>query len=304
MRKDCPRDSAQADRQRHIARAVRFNAAVHRRRGFTILELLTTVSVVSVLASLLLPAIGSARESARKIECVHNLRQIGLALHSYHDAHQCLPPGWQWQTLGQSAYAWGAACLPYLEQRQLYDVIFPGRPIGDSVNEVAWTASLPVFVCPSDVTQPSFTLYEETGIGSGETALVDLPTASYVGVFGTLEPDDTVPAPPGDGAFLEAKPVRFKEFRRGLSNTFVVGERTMARVPSTWLGADFRGEDAACRIVGQVLTNPNCDVCDECEFDSRHPGGVNFLWGDGHVSFIADAIDSTEYQMLARRSLD
>ena len=76
----------------------------------------------------------------------------------------------------------------------------------------------------------------------------------------------------------------------------------MARVPSTWLGVDFRGEDAACRLVGNAETSPNHPTCDECEFDSRHPDGANFLWGDGHVRLISENIDSVEYRRLARRS--
>jgi prepilin-type processing-associated H-X9-DG protein len=133
--------------------------------------------------------------------------------------------------------------------------------------------------------------------------LMELPTANYVGVFGTIEPDDQIPPPLGDGTFLCARPVTFAELERGLTNTIIVGERTMAKVPSTWLGIDFAAEDAACRLVGNALTSPNCHSCDECEFDSRHPGGVNFLWADGHVRFISQSIDSVEYQRIARRNL-
>jgi prepilin-type processing-associated H-X9-DG protein len=86
-----------------------------------------------------------------------------------------------------------------------------------------------------------------------------------------------------------------------MSRTLVVGERTMARVPSTWLGVDLRGEDAACRLVGSAMTHPNCRECDECEFASRHAGGANFLWADGRVDLLSEAIDSAEYRRLARR---
>ena len=76
----------------------------------------------------------------------------------------------------------------------------------------------------------------------------------------------------------------------------------MARVPGTWLGVDRQGADAACRLVGNALTSPNCELCDECEFDSRHPGGWDFLWADGRVSLVSESINSLEYQRMSRRS--
>jgi prepilin-type processing-associated H-X9-DG protein len=71
--------------------------------------------------------------------------------------------------------------------------------------------------------------------------------------------------------------------------------------PSTWLGVNFRGEDAACRLVGSAITSPNCMSCDECEFSSRHRGSANFVCADGHVDVVADDISPIEYQRLAKR---
>jgi prepilin-type processing-associated H-X9-DG protein/prepilin-type N-terminal cleavage/methylation domain-containing protein len=274
------------------------------RRGFTVLELLTTVAIITTLAALLLPAIGSAREAARRIQCVNHLRQIGLALQSYHEQEGCLPAGWQWGAGQESGYGWAVPLLPFLELRAVYDQVDRNKPIGDSANAAARRATLPVFLCPSDVATPYHTVYagSENVLALNTVPLLELPTANYVGVFGTLEPDDELPPPPGDGTFLCARPVRFAELERGLANTMTVGERTMARVPSTWLGIDFAAEDAACRLVGNASISPNCEPCDECEFDSRHSGGANFLWGDGHVRFLSEKIDSAEYRRLARRS--
>lgn len=272
------------------------------RPGFTILELLTTLGIVGILAAVILPAVSSAREAARRIECVDHLRQIGLALHNYHDQHRCLPSGWQWEFSGMSAYGWAVPLLPHLEEGAVHRQVDRNRSLGHSAHGTARQTSLPLLLCPSDIAEPTFTLYAEKGPSGSAPALVDLPTANYVGVFGTFEADDEIPTPPGDGVFIGAQSVRFAEIRGGLSNTIVVGERTMARVPSTWLGVDFRGEDAACRLVGNATTSPNCGACDECEFDSRHPGGANFLWGDGHVRLVSENIDSVEYRRLARRS--
>jgi prepilin-type N-terminal cleavage/methylation domain-containing protein/prepilin-type processing-associated H-X9-DG protein len=271
------------------------------RTGFTILELLTVMGIVSTLAALILPAIGSAREAARNLQCTNQLKQVGLALHNYHDQFGCLPAGWQWEQSRQSAYGWAVPLLSYLEERAVYEQTDRNRLIGDPINATARRTTVAVLLCPSDIIEPRFTLYEENELSGLSIPLVELPTANYMGVFGTLEADDGIPAPPGDGTFLESRPVRFAEFERGLSNTFVIGERTMDRVPSTWLGIDARGEDAACRLVGNAWIAPNCRECDECEFSSRHFGGANFLWGDGRVELVSETIDFLEYRRMARR---
>ena len=115
-----------------------------------------------------------------------------------------------------------------------------------------------------------------------------------------LKPDDEIPAPVGDGAFLENRFVRFRDFQRGLSNTLAIGERTMAQVPSTWFGVELSGEDAAARLVGATLEGINNPYADECDFSSRHRDGANFLWADGHVSFLTKDIDLSQYHRYAR----
>lgn len=269
--------------------------------GFTILELLVSMGVISILAALVLPAVSSAREAARKVQCVNQLKQIGVALHSYHDQHGALPPGLQWESLHQSAYGWGVPLLSFLDQSAVYRQTHRDRLLSDSSNAQSRQMALPIFLCPSDISEPQFTLYAEDELHGLGPALVDLPTANYVGVFGTFEADEPDYRAPGDGVFIDSRSVGFEEVQRGLSNTLFVGERTMAHVPSTWLGVDARGADAACRLVGNATTTPNCQQCDECEFTSRHPGGANFLWGDGRVALVSESIDSREYQNLARR---
>ncbi len=272
-----------------------------RRRGFTILELLTTFAIITTLAGLILPAVSSAREAARRLQCTNQLKQIGLALHSYHELYHCLPCGWQWEASGHSAYGWAVPLLPYFEHHAVFRQVDRNERLENPANAAARSTCIAGLVCPSDITEPTFPLYENAEPTAITTPLVELPTASYIGVYGTFEPDDKIPAPPGDGTFLESRPVRFSELVRGLSHTIIVGERTMARVPSTWLGVDRRSEDAACRLVGSAGTSPNCKNCDECEFGSRHPGGANFLRADGSVRLTSDNIDSTEYQRTARR---
>lgn len=276
------------------------------RAGFTILELLVVMGIISLLAGLVLPAVNSARESARKIQCINHLNQLGLALHNYHDVHRRLPAGWRPDSDRRSAFGWAASLLPYLEQNQLSNrVVFESAV--DSVNNLeARGITLPIFRCPSDVADDRFVLFEEqaghesTGLMS-RTKMVELPGANYVGVFGTSDPDAR-PTPTGEGIFIEGQFMRFSDCQQGLSHILMVGERTARKLPATWLGIMLEGEDAPGRLVGHAYLGPNRTDADECEFDSRHPGCVNFLWADGHVKSISDSIDRLTYRRLASRN--
>ncbi|TWU19454.1 DUF1559 domain-containing protein [Allorhodopirellula heiligendammensis] len=283
--------------------------------GFTIFELLVAVAIIGILAALLLPAIGAARESARRIQCVSHLREVGLALHNHHHAMQRLPTGWRFDPSNRSATGWAVALLPYLGQTALADRVDVNKTVDDPVHAMARETTLDVLLCPSDIAEPNFRLFAESEFGGDEgladrwsgaepEMLVQLPTANYVGMFGTIEADDSIPAPLGDGSFLENRSTQFRDFQRGLSNTIVVGERTMKQVPSTWLGVSLRGEDAAARLVGSALEGINNPLADEADFSSRHPDGANFLWGDGHVSFVTRHVDLDQYHRWARIRLD
>ena len=164
---------------------------------------------------------------------------------------------------------------------------------------------LAVFLCPSDLAEDDFKLYtehdsHEDGGQSSTTVLVVLPSANYAGVFGESDPDD-VSGNRGEGAFIEARRLRLREFRRGTSKTLLVGERTARKLPTTWVGFDIRGEDAQGRVTGNAFLGPNRSDADECEFDSRHWNGVNFLWADGHVAFMADSIETEIYRNSSHR---
>jgi prepilin-type processing-associated H-X9-DG protein len=271
--------------------------AEDRRRGLTILELLVSMGVISSLAAVLLPAFGSAREAARRVQCTSHLKQIGLALHNYHDVHGSLPAAWQWDRKQQSAYSWSVPLLPFIDQGPLLATLDRGACNSSPVNAAAREMSLSIFLCPSDVAPRSFELLE------GKPGLPDVPfpTANYFGVYGTMEPDDIRPTPAGDGSFINTRPVRFNEFTRGLSCTFILGERPHSMLPGSWLGFDDRDEDAQCRVVGEAFGGPNCQQCDECEFGSRHGGVSEFLWGDGHVQSLSESIDQVVYRQTARR---
>jgi prepilin-type processing-associated H-X9-DG protein len=243
------------------------------------------------------------------------LRDIGLAIQQYHQAASRLPAAWSEVPDGVSGYGWAVELLPYLEQAELREQINGRLPIVAVEHSAVREAQLPILQCPSDILEPTFELYAEDHHQSSDDGearnvseptpnalpIVRLPASNYLGVFGTLEADNTFPAPLGDGPIIAGRRVRFADLERGESRTLIVGERTAAMAPSTWLGVNFRGEDAACRLVGSAITSPSCGACDECEFGSRHSGGSNFVWADGHVSLVGSDIDAVEYRHLAQR---
>jgi prepilin-type processing-associated H-X9-DG protein len=274
------------------------------RIGITILELLITCTSIAILIALLLPAVQGARESARNLQCTNKLHQIGVALYSYHEAYRRLPAGWQTEPSNQSSYAWASQILKELEEPGLDAQINISHPVHEVCDTVRLTTPA-VFFCPSDCGEPVFPLFAEVGqhaehAQQSTRVLVTLPRANYVGVFGTTDPDDA-PGASGNGVFILGRGHRFEEISRGLEHVVMVGERTTRKLASTWLGIATDGEDAPGRIVGFADLGPNRDDADECEFDSRHPGHVNFLWADGHVDSVHDDVDRDLYQQSASR---
>lgn len=296
-----------------------------KRNGFTVLELLVSVAILGTLVATLLPAVMHARELTRLAQCTNNVRQFGLALIQYHDHVRALPRAWSGDGFGSRfAESWGSQILPELgvttNARTLQGGL--GRGLLESY-ELAADCRLSIFLCPSDIAEPAFELLTggepfESGLSTSHATTYQrtsrtrgyLPTANYVAVYGTVEADDFEEASTpngqtfGDGCIIHDRGVKLAELVRGTSQTLLVGERKMAMVPSTWLGVDLDGEDAACRITGSAITRPNCEPCDECEFSSRHAGGSVFLWADGHVSLVTDSIDTHLYRQSAKRRND
>lgn len=290
------------------------------RRGFTVCELLASLACVGAMMALVLPAVAWARESARRAVCGSHLRNLGVAIQCYHESRGALPAAWR-SAAAEPNFLWGWATelLPELGERSLADALRRNPAAAGRLSR----ASLTHLLCPSDITEPRFELRAQSSHlprsawrePDSAPRQVDaspriLPTANYVGVFGTSEADDQIPvaggfaAPPSDGAIVHDRRIRVADLQRGAAVTLLIGERTMAMVPSTWLGVDALGEDAQCRLVGSAMTRPNCEACDECEFGSRHAGGANFLWADGHVELVDDHVDTVLYRRYSQRFAD
>jgi prepilin-type processing-associated H-X9-DG protein len=289
----------------------RFNGLTHgqrSRRGFTVLELMMAIATVTILLALLLPAVHAVRESARRMQCQNNLRQIGLALHQHHDSRGHLPAGWNLPVDSEFADGWASAILPWLEQTAAQAFASSAesglRISGYNSLRSTETESPAVFICPSDIASAHFQLFADDDITATTllpaSVLIELPHANYVGVFGTSDPDK-LNAFDGGGTFIARSKLSFRDLTNGLSQVAVVAERTARRMPSTWLGFHIRGEDQAGRVLGYCNSGPNRAGADECEFDSRHPNSINMLFGDGHVRSVADHIDPRVYRSFAKR---
>lgn len=283
------------------------------RRGFTLIELLVVIAIIAILIALLLPAVQQAREAARRTQCRNHLKQIGLALHNYHDVFNVLPPGWvgvtngAYDIYGMNGWGWAARILPHLDQAPLYNQMNFQVKMESAANAAFRISVLPVFRCPSD-TAPAeiWTIQDGTG-----NSLANLAVANYVGVFGISDIDDCNGAPNspclGEGAFFQNSRIQFRDFTDGLSNSIIVGERKTRRDngfdwTSTWAGVVANGEDAMVRILGTTDHTPNHPNNHFDDFSSYHVGGAHFALGDGAVRFVSTNIDIGVYQHLATRS--
>jgi prepilin-type processing-associated H-X9-DG protein len=280
------------------------NVSARRATAVTILELLIVMTSITSLTSLLLPAVLASREAGRDRHCANQLAKISTALHAYEEIHGALPAGWTLEATKSSGYGWAAAILPHLDEETLQDRIDFSRPIQEASVTVR-TQTPTIYLCPSDHGGRDFPLFAELGAPGANAQqstkmLITLPRANYMGVFGVIEPDE-VPGDSGEGVFVEGCRFRYEDITRGLSHVTLLGERTTRKLPSTWLGVAIAGEDAGGRIVGCAKEGPNRANTDECEFDSRHYGHVNFAWVDGHVSSVQNDIDPNIYQQFARR---
>ena len=292
-----------------------FTFSNRRRRAFTLIELLVVIAIIAVLLALLLPAVQQAREAARRSQCINNQKQLGLALHNYHDTFNVFPPGWIGvrggiaHMEGPNGFAWGSHLLPNLDQGPLYNQINFKASLLDPSNDIARKTVLNVFRCPSD---PSTDTWQIGEVGNPTNILATLPTANYVGSFGTEGYEDICIAAPypasqclGDGMFSHNSKFRIADITDGTSNTILLGEHRSDKKldwHSTWVGLVAGAEGAAARILGVSDHTPNHPALHIDDFSSWHTGGVHLLFGDGRVRFLTQSVDLGIFRAIATRS--
>jgi len=290
------------------------------RRGFSLIEMLVVIAIVTVLGALLLPAVQAAREAARRVGCLNNLKQIGLGLMSYHEAIGTLPMGYA-ATANPNAYAtspgwsWAAMILRQIEQEALFDSANFEIPVERAANLTTRRTALGVYNCPSDRDFGLFTVDRDSRL-----PLEVFHTTSYAACFGAGLEIDEFPDR-GDGLFRRNLVVRHAEVRDGTSATIAVGERGACLVKTPWVGAPDGGisefsDDAPAGIPdyssighgGELVVAHAGDVGFNTEgtapddFYSPHPNGGHFLFADGSARFIRSTIALDVYRALCTRA--
>jgi prepilin-type N-terminal cleavage/methylation domain-containing protein/prepilin-type processing-associated H-X9-DG protein len=276
------------------------------RSGFTLIELLVVIAIISILMGLLVPAVQKVREAAGRLTCQNNLKQMGLALHDYHDAFKTFPPGYRASaryingaTDTTAGWGWAAFVLPYLEQDNLFRQLDFNHAIQQSP---AIETLVKVYLCPSDILpQRAFPVPD----GFGNTLCLAGPS-SYAACVGGDESDTF--GPDGLGMFYRNSQTRMTDVTDGTSNTILIGERAWSNANGIWAGAIsggviVRGQLNPCQPVVpgawypaatlvQAHTHLNNALLDPDgsagmdDFGSRHPGGSNFVFADGSVHFL------------------
>lgn len=232
------------------------------RSGFTLVELLVVIAIIGILTALLMAAVQAAREAARRAQCLNNLRQIGLALHLYHDAYKVFPPGGieprpMWPKGRQ--FAWSAMLLPHLEQGNLKQAIDFRRPFDDPVNAAAAATVVDTYLCPS--TRRSSPLRQGRG------------ACDYGGIYGERI---TSPNNPPKGAMLYDRAIALLEITDGASSTLIVSEDS-SFLDGQWING---------RNVFDQAYPINRAPAFENDIRSLHPGGANGLYCDGSARFL------------------
>ncbi len=282
---------------------------VRKQRGFTLIELLVVIAIIAVLIALLLPAVQQAREAARRSECKNNLKQIGLAMHNYHDTFNTLPPGYINATAYTSQlWGWAPMLLPYVDQAPLYNTLGVGNAAWVVNSTTTSNVVLPAFKCTSDT---GSSLVASAGARANYAANNGCSIATN---FATANPacSETsigTTSATGGGPFSGNSKRNFRDFQDGLSNTFLVGERMSSGVIGSatvgsdviWIGVLGASSAAnATYILGDSNSPPNTGA--GANYSSRHTGGAQFLMGDGAVRFISSNISATTYQNLSQHA--
>ncbi|MBA2114740.1 DUF1559 domain-containing protein [Bremerella alba] len=288
-----------------------------RHLGFTLVELLVVIAIIGVLIALLLPAVQQAREAARRMSCSNNLKNLGLALHNYHDIHHSFPIGHQYQghfdgdamsEKGGTGFGWAVGLLEFIEQGNQLDQFDPRYPAGEDTitnNRTVCQTPLEIFACPSDtkpdrrtdgaITDSATSSYQGAGTSydgwSNHTMNQNANRDRYNGVFGRTN---------------RGLVAGMRDITDGTTNTIIIAEtrwdmdnngRNRSRI---YCGKDIvdyaQGATNAVLINGRWAMNwtqPDGNPQPHRTAGSMHPGGAQFCFVDGSVRFVSETIQHT-----------
>ncbi len=289
---------------------------IRKLQGFTLVELLVVIAIIGVLVALLLPAVQAAREAARRTSCNNNLKNIGIALHDYHDTKKVFPPGWiiHKNASGKDiskhpGWGWTVQLLPFVEEESLFNSLRVNeqdlkQAIADPATRKLTTTILPIYRCPSDTIEQYLRKPDRTYIHTGWPTDYEPGASNYMGSSGIYDPSGSTRFLKMDGMFTGNRSFTMRDAEDGATNTFFVGERDLRCKAGAWPGArnppgpDTWGsyfvrarvtiklnDPICCNAKGQTRAN-NCTE----GFSSKHKGGANFLFVDGSVRFIDENI--------------
>ncbi|WP_339746885.1 DUF1559 domain-containing protein [uncultured Rubinisphaera sp.] len=294
-------------------------------RGFTLIELLVVIAIIAILVALLLPAVQQAREAARRSACKNNLKQLGLALHNYHDTHQMFPINWtvnhNHNENTQEGFSWMAYILPFVEQSALYDTINFDVDLANAANSAAAQVAISTYLCPSDPLNQKGRLTGRANAPSSGTAY---GVNNYKAVAGSnwawgdhtgvvcvtcrRNPNSNNGLDAGNGFIARrtgyhaaSPPTLMKDVTDGTSNTLAIGEALPGACNHTW----WWNSNAVTGSTGVPLNYyypPGKytigDWPRNYNFASEHKGGGQFALVDGSVKFVSENIDTAIYRGL------
>jgi prepilin-type N-terminal cleavage/methylation domain-containing protein/prepilin-type processing-associated H-X9-DG protein len=311
-------------------------------RGFTLIELLVVLAIIGVLVALLLPAVQAAREAARRVQCINNLKQIGIAIHSHQARREVMPPGFSlsnpWNDEITPGFGWAFFLLPDLEQTALYNAANLSLFLTHESQQTVIATSLSTFLCPSEgdlgpisagANAPVIMGGERMAVGQyvASAGYLDL-RAWYAPSSGGKRPDIRSVAI-GSGAFYLDSKISTRDILDGSSQTFMIGERSRAVSDATWVGVPALGGDLCTKagwptqtclssmFLALSRTGPAPDIFGgdippagtintrgggPDGFSSRHPGGSNFVLCDGSVRFVKESISHQVFVSLGSRA--
>lgn len=302
-------------------------------RGFTLVELLVVIAIIGVLVALLLPAVQAAREAARRSQCSNNLKQIGLAVHNYHDTYLVFPmsisygpegpvgpPAQLPRCVNCNGKGWITSILPQMEQTALFTQFEPywggtsssGGGLANPATQCrnAMKTKVKTLACPTDPDS------NKTSTTQFQFINVEVARTSYKGCLGDGRMGGATsihPSPTPDchntigcrGIFYRnnyREPLRMAEVTDGTSNTFLVGEDVMAHnnhSTAYYSNGDYASTHAPPNYMPKPAT-PDA-WWNVISFRSLHPNGLQFVFADGSVKFVQQNINYDTWRFLSTK---